>query len=178
MAREIAKPVTDEDRHTPITEDWLKACGFKWHQFDRQPGKHWLMWIGTAAREEGFLRSYEDLGVEVSRGGKGGEDDWWFCWLRDDAAGIYHRFIHIRHLRTRGDLALLIEGLIGYPFDPGNAPYGTLLKPEHAARVREEYERLDRRMNRERPKWSTIEEDETRSRPLPEDLEARVGRPK
>lgn len=20
-----------------ITEDWLRECGFKWHQFDRQP---------------------------------------------------------------------------------------------------------------------------------------------
>jgi hypothetical protein len=170
--------ITLEEWSEPLTEDWLKACGFRWHQFERQTSKHWLMWIGTAARGEGFLASYEDLGVELAQGGRDGDADWWFCWLRDDAAGIYHRFIHIRHIRTRGDLAQLIEGLIGYAFDPANAPFGTLLKPEHAARVREEYERIDRKMNRERPKWSTIEEDEARSRPLPEDLEARVGRPK
>ena len=35
-----------------ITEDWLKANDFKWHQFDRMPDKHWLLWIGGALRSD------------------------------------------------------------------------------------------------------------------------------
>lgn len=31
-----------------ITEDWLRDCGFKWEQHERQPAKHWVLWIGVA----------------------------------------------------------------------------------------------------------------------------------
>ncbi len=31
-----------------ITEDWLYAVGFRWHQLDRQPNKQWLLWLGNA----------------------------------------------------------------------------------------------------------------------------------
>jgi hypothetical protein len=37
-------PVIDE----PISEAWLKAAGFKWSQLDRQPDKHWILWLGGA----------------------------------------------------------------------------------------------------------------------------------
>jgi len=30
-----------------LTEEWLKRVGFKWHQLDRQPDKHWLLWLGS-----------------------------------------------------------------------------------------------------------------------------------
>ena len=35
-----------KDIDLPLTEEWLKENGFKWHQFDRQPDKHWLLWLG------------------------------------------------------------------------------------------------------------------------------------
>lgn len=138
---------------TDIDETWLRSIGFKWHQFDRQPDKHWLLWIGAAMRGRFTFGSYEDLGVEIAPG----RDGTWFCWLRDDSAGRYHRFIHIRHIETQEHLIGIIEGLIGYPFDPANAYAGSLRTPQMAQYVREENERLDRRMNRERPHWHDVE---------------------
>lgn len=150
-----------------LSEDWLKANGFKWHQLDRQPSRHWLLWIGEAVRA-GMFASYEDLGVEVaySRDGR------WFCWLRDDAGGRYHRFIHLRMIETAGDLVGIIEGLVGRPFDPALCFYGSLRTPESAARIREADERLDRRLNRDFAPWSSLERDPDGGRPLPEHLEA------
>jgi hypothetical protein len=26
-----------------ISEDWLRSVGFKWHQIDRQPSRHWVL---------------------------------------------------------------------------------------------------------------------------------------
>ena len=144
-----------------ITEDWLKANDFKWHQFDRMPDKHWLLWIGGALGSN--TACYEDLGVEVAPW----KPSQWFCWLRSDSAGRYHRFIHIRHLETVDDLTGLISGLIGYPFDPANSYYGMLRTPEQAARLREEHDRLDKRLERKVP-WFDPEKDDTLGRPLPE----------
>jgi len=148
----------------PITEDWLKANGFKWHQFDRQPDKHWLLWIGDCA---GLFTSYEDLGIQVAPNVPT-DPETWFCWLRDDSAGRYHRFIHLRHLRTTDELVAIIAALSGRPFDPANCLHGSLRTPEQAARIRAEHERLDRRLNRAGYPWREAEKDEFRGRPLPE----------
>ena len=147
-----------------LTEDWLKANGFKWHQFDRQPEKHWLLWLGDAM---GKYTSYEDLGIEVC---DGGADGTWFCWLRGDSAGRYHRFIHIRHIETVDDLTGMISGMIGYPFDPANALYGHLYSPVQAAAIRAEDERRDQRMRRDHPTWYLPEKDDTLGGPLIEHL--------
>lgn len=154
----------------PISEDWLKANGFRWHQFDRQPDKHWLLWIGGAQ----YSRSttFEDLGVEVAPTLTDGE---WFCWLRSDAAGRYHRFIHLRHLKTTGDITDIVSALIGYPFDPKNAQGGTLHTPEQTARMKQEMDRLDQRILRENAKhhsWYDKEKDEHIGRPLHEHQQA------
>lgn len=152
----------------PITEDWLKAAGFKWHEFERQGAKHWLLWLGEAlpARDQDatFANSYDDLGIELSRGRR---DEAWFCWLRADYAGRYTRFLHIRYLSTAAELVTLIEALIGAPFDPANAMYGILRWPERAARLRAEDERLDRRLMRSHS-HNDVEKDDTMGRPLPE----------
>lgn len=37
--------------NNPITEEWLKSVGFKWHQLDRRPEKQWLLWLGDALPE-------------------------------------------------------------------------------------------------------------------------------
>lgn len=150
--------MTDE----PITEAWLKANGFKWHQFDRQPDKHWLLWVGDVA---GKLTCYEDLGIEVAPNVPTNREEW-FCWLRSDAAHRYHRFIHLRTVRTTAELVKLIEAISGHPFDPANALYGSLRSPEQAARIRAEHDRLDLRLNRAGHPWTEVEKDETIGRPL------------
>jgi hypothetical protein len=168
--------------HDPITEDWLKSAGFKWHQLERQPDKHWLLWLGDATRERHSFTSYEDIGIELApcwwknrKDENVGDVGSWFCWFRDDAAGRYHRFIHIRHLRTVGELIHLIEAITGQTWDPANNLYGSMRKPEDAERIRQESQRLDRRMIFESwQKWSDIEKDDTRGRALPEHMSAAI----
>jgi hypothetical protein len=151
----------------PITEDWLKSVGFKWHQLDRQPDKHWLLWLGGAIKES--LTSYEDLGIELAPVFRTPR---WFCWLRGDSAGRYHRFIHLRYVETRGEIVNLVTALSGQAWDPDNHHYGGVRTPEETARIRAEYDRLDRVMLRDGHKWSEIEKDDSRGRALPEHLEA------
>jgi hypothetical protein len=33
------------DLDESISEPWLRCAGFKWHQIDRQPSKHWVLWL-------------------------------------------------------------------------------------------------------------------------------------
>jgi hypothetical protein len=170
------------DQASPITEDWLRAAGFKWHQFERQPDKHWLLWLGEATKDRDSFTSYEDIGIELAPcwfknylGEDAGDVGKWFCWLRDDAAGRYHRFIHLRHLRTIADLVLLIEGITGQQWDIANNLHGSMYKPESAARIRESHQRFDRRLTlgaSPYQKWSSVEKDDTRGRALPEHMEA------
>lgn len=152
---------------SPITEDWLRENGFKWHQLERQNEKHWLLWLGGAM---GKHVDFEDIGIEVAPW----VDGTWFCWLRSDTAHRYSRFIHVRHIRTVGELIRLIEGLINAPFDHENAMYGSLRTPEQAARIRKENERLDLKFMRESPKWAEVEKDDSRGGALPEHLEHHV----
>jgi hypothetical protein len=154
-----------------ITEEWLRESGFKWHQLDRQPDKHWLLWIGEAAND-----CHDSLGVEVTPLRRDGE---WFCWLRSDFAGRYHRFLHVRHVKTTDDLIKMIEGLTGQTWDVANNLYGSMRKSKTAARMRAEAERLDRKFMMESHKWTEIEKDDSMGGALPEHLEAwekkRVG---
>ncbi|UPJ65279.1 hypothetical protein [Bradyrhizobium sp. 191] len=154
-----------------ITEDWLKLVGFKWHEFERQNAKHWLLWLGGGLRQKPSLTDYEDLGIELA---PGFGDTEWFCWLRSDAAGRYHRFIHLRHVTTRGDVIGLVEAISGRPWTPDNHLYGSLRSPEAADRIRQERERLDRRLLAAEPKWADIEEDDSRGRALPEHMTAAI----
>jgi hypothetical protein len=156
--------MTDE-----ISEDWLRAVGFKWHQMERQPDKHWLLWLGDAVREsDDSLLSYEDIGLELAPG----FDGKWFCWFRSDAAGRYHRFIHIRHLRTQADLVKLVEAITGLPWTPENHLYGSARGPKSAERIRANNDRFDRELLRQGPAWSKIEKDNSQGGALPEHLQA------
>ena len=163
----------------PITEDWLKDVGFKWHQFDRQPGKHWLLWPGDAVAGDGpAFSSFEDIGIEVadmryqnSAGDTVGREAW-FVWFRGDCAGRYHRFIHVRHMRWRHELIKLVEAVSGQDWNPENHLYGSVRTPARAAKIREDDQRLDRRLAREGYPWSEIEKDDTRGGALPEHMEA------
>ena len=148
----------------PLTEDWLKSVGFRWHQLARQPEKQWLLWLGDAVRGRNSMIDIEDLGVEVCSGGLDGA---WHCWLRSDLSCKYSRFIHLRHLRTQRDLIALIEGITGQQWDPANNLYGSMRKPENAKRIRENDKRLDRKVLKERP-WSDLERDDSAGGALPE----------
>jgi len=149
----------------PITEEWLKSVGFKWHQFYRQPGKHWLLWMGSV-KPRGF-NGTEDLGIEVAFS----RDNEWFCWLRSDTAHRYSRFIHIRHITSQSDVISLVEACTGVPWCPENHLYGSVHCQEHADSIRRDDERLDRRMLREGHPWKDSEKDPTQGRPLAEHLD-------
>lgn len=123
----------------PITEEWLKEVGFRWSQFDRQPDKHWTLWLGWAMEDGPDL---EDVGLELAPG----FDGKWYCWLRSDVAHRYCRFVHVRHLRWKLELVELIAAVAGRPFDPADVFYGVLLTKDRADRQRAEADRLDRRM--------------------------------
>lgn len=157
----------------PITEQWLSESGFKWHQLDRQPHKHWLLWIGDCLHEHGYTDP-ERLGVELTQDASKDTDGWWYCWLRSDTAGRYSRFVHVRHLRTTDELIQMIEGLTGQTWMPINNLYGAMHRPQRAAWLRQEAERLDQRWLREGHPWREIEKDDTRGGALPEHLQAAV----
>lgn len=162
-----------------ITEDWLREIGFKWHQFDRQPAKHWLLWLGDAIASK--TTGYEDLGIELApawwqnrHGDDMGDVGGWNCWLRADSAGRYHRFIHVRHLHRQSDLIALVEALTGQAWNPENNFGGSMLRPSRAAAIRAELDRPDRVLLRARHPWAECEKDDSRGRALPEHLEAYV----
>lgn len=148
--------------YAPITEDWLRSVGFKWHQLDRQPDKQWLLWLGDA-----ISRTYDDLGLELAP-----------CrpLERADYSGRYSRFVHIRKMKTQDEVIRLIEALTCQLWDPENHWYGALRKPEDADRLKEEYDRLDRKMVREGHPWRVIETDDSLGRALPEHLDFHQGR--
>lgn len=127
------------DQMEPISDDWLRAADFKWHQFDRQPSKQWVLWIGGAVHGH----SSDELGIEVAEIGRDGE---WFCWIRSDFAGRYSRMLHVRHVKTRGEIMLLFEGLTNVAWNTANHFFGQVWTPEAAARHREETNRIDRRI--------------------------------
>lgn len=153
-----------------ITEEWLRSVGFKWHQLERQLTKHWLLWLGDAVREKNSFTSYDDLGIVVTARSPT-DTSQWYCWLRADYSGIMSRFIHVRHIHTQAELITLCEALTGQKWNPENNLYGSMRKPDHAKYLREESERLDRKIVRDM-KWRDIEKDDSIGRPLPEHLEA------
>jgi hypothetical protein len=127
---------------TPLTEDWLRKTGFKSSQEDRQPHKHWTLWIGQSqACRRGLGRSADDLGIEVTKGDDDGS--WWYCWLRGDIAGRYSRFIFARDISSVEDLVRLLEALTIGEFDADRVVYGQYWMPESAERLKREQKRLD-----------------------------------
>jgi hypothetical protein len=164
-------PQTKPSQDDPITEEWLREVGFRWHQVERQPAKQWLLWLGGVI-EDG-LTCFEDLGVEVSPTLNDGR---WHCWLRRDTAGRYSRFIHIRHIQNCGELIALIGGLTRQAWNPSNHFYGSMYTEAGAAQIRREQTRLDHAYLQKRERWAVVEEDDSRRRALPEHVEEAVKR--
>lgn len=142
----------------PITEEWLRASGFKYEMPFRPDQKHWSLRLGGAVADKPAY-STEDLIVELAQDPSG----FWFCWIRADYAGRYSRFVHVRHMNGQEEVALLITALTGFLFDPANSYYGSYFRPEHAARLRaEDQQRLERRLAKE---WGKRVERETGADP-------------
>ncbi|WP_421793448.1 hypothetical protein [Hydrocarboniphaga effusa] len=154
-----------------ITADWLRDVGFKWNQLDRQPDKHWTLWLGNVLKER--MTSTDDLGIELAPLGHDLDGpNRWFCWLRSDTAHRYHRFVHLRHLHLQSELIYIIAAITGQEWNPENHFYGAIQRPETAERLRAEADRFDRVLLREMPKWNEIEKDDTRGHALPEHYQA------
>lgn len=132
-----------------LSEDWLRACGFKWEQCDRQPSKHWILWLGDALVDPVEGRAFcdsSDLGIELAKHHKYAV---WYCWIRADYGMRYCRFLHVRHMAKQAEVVQLIEALTGRPFVPADSMYGCLRTTEDAERLRKESERLDKAMARQ-----------------------------
>lgn len=161
-----------------ISEDWLKSVGFKWHQLERQPSKHWLLWLGAGLvnhrgeRERAADR--EDLGIELAYNGD--RDPFWFCWLRCDGSHRYHRFIHIRHLHTQAEVIKLVESLTGLSWNPDNHLYGEVKTPRDAEACQKRDERFDVILAQENPNWYPTEADDSRGGAILEHLHAHESR--
>lgn len=149
-----------------LTEDWLREVGFRWHQLERQPNRHWLLWIGWSIPDR--VAAHEDLGLELAKG----LEDTWFCWLRADTSHRYSRFLHVRHVCYRSEVIALYEALTGAAWKPDNHIGGMAYPPEMAARIFRENDRFDRVLLREHPHWGELERDESRGQALPEHREA------
>jgi len=156
----------------PITEDWLKSVGFKWHQHERQPERQWLLWMGGSDGRR--IQSFEDLGLEVSFAGYEGAT--WHSWLRADTSSRYHRFIHIRYLTKVGDVVALVESLSGVAWNPENHIYGMIRTDKEAKQIQHERRRLDHQIREECAKWAEVEKDDSRTGALANHMEeARVN---
>jgi len=122
-----------------ITAEWLASIGFRWEQMS-DCAKRWVLWIVCTVPRPWVGR--DDLGIELDKPPWGNEENKeWFCWLRCDVAGRYHRFLHVRHLTYQDELYLLIQGLTGIPFDPQNVLCGSLRSPAEVKAIREEAEK-------------------------------------
>lgn len=140
-----------------ITEEWLKSVGFRWQEVERS-GKHWTLWL---AQPDGFT-SFEDLGIELCEWT--GLEPSWHCWFRSDCSHKYSRFIHLRHLKFRLEVEIMVAALTGMKWNPENHLYGSVRTPEDAARIRAETDRLDRRIMHSN-KWAKHESDPSAARP-------------
>lgn len=160
----------------PISEEWLRSVGFRWSQIERQSEKHWILWLGNALVEPepwpgaGTGGDSEQLGIEISNAHQFG----WNVWMRSDLAGLYHRFIHLRHVAFQDEVIALVEALTGQSWDVANHWWGAVCTPVRAQRHRAEQDRLDLKRLRAAHPWYEQEKDPSRARALPEEKELAI----
>lgn len=131
-----------------ITEDWLRDCGFKWEQHDRQPSKHWLLWLGLACLDYDQTLMPDSLGIELAQVDPSHEyKNLWYCWIRNDVAGRYSRLIHVRHVYLQAEVEAIVSALTGRKVDWRHSMYGSLRSPRDAERLMQDRMRLDQRIN-------------------------------
>lgn len=132
-----------------ITEDWLRDCGFKWEQAERQPAKHWLLWIGSACVDYDRTTSPDSLGIELALVDTQSNvyEKLWHCWIRNDIAGRYARLIHVRYVCLQAEVEQIISALTGRPVKWSDSMYGSLHSPSQSDHLRQDRMRLDQRIN-------------------------------
>ena len=123
----------------PLTEEWLKDSGFKYYQEERQPQKHWQLWLGWGSDYKNSCN--DDIGVEVSMAWwfnrnqeKIGDVDGWHCWIISGKCA--RKLIHVRLIYTENDLINLAMAITGKPWKPENHMYGNCYNDQHAEVVR------------------------------------------
>jgi hypothetical protein len=102
-----------------ITETWLKEVGFIKHVFGGEPYKHWLLWLGFE----------DEIGIEVAFGANssiGNKTPWWFCWARTGGAHTFDKFVHLRHVRTKYEVILIVEAISGRRWNPSSHRNGAV----------------------------------------------------
>lgn len=131
----------------PITEDWLRASGFRWHEMPRCIDKHWTLGLGGTVRGDRRAYSNDDLMLELTKADKSGPD--WFVWIRADYAGRYSRLIHVRYMQRVDQVIALIQGLTGLEFRQDHCLYGNFHRPDDAQQLIADADRLHERQARE-----------------------------
>ena len=108
-----------EHPDTVLSYEWLHEWG--WHKIprqERQPTDHVRRCVGLEISDDRlFMAASEDLCIDLAPDFNG---EFWYCWITK-ATGHNnppHTWIHARHLKIRGDLILLYEGLTGRSFGP------------------------------------------------------------
>ena len=125
----------------PITEKWLGESGFKWSQEERQPNKHWRLWLGWGNSTD-HNNSIDDIGIEVTASGwlnRHGEEingGKWLCWIISHSG--MRKIIHVRNITNKDELIKLVEALTGEKWDVENHMYGNCYSPDQAKRIRKQ----------------------------------------
>lgn len=149
------------DAH-PITARWLQEVGFRWHEETTTRVKHWTLWMGTCLPGKVPCHGADDFGFELAPSIHPNHPEEWHIWWRADYAHRYDRFLFVRMVETQEQLIALVEAVTGLPWNPANVLYGQLWRPETAQRLRQEEERLDRRIALGNPRRG--EEDASKER--------------
>lgn len=105
-------------RTDALSYEWLAANGFHClERFERQPTDHYRRCIGLETAERGFLVAREDLCIDIAPE-RMPDPAFWFCWLTRASSQHQHPsvWIHVRHIKTVGDLILLYQGFTGRKF--------------------------------------------------------------
>jgi len=118
----------------PLTYDWLLANG--WHKLerlDRQPFDHVRRCVGLElVQNHHFMIAPEDVCLDLAPNfdlhSKTGH---WLCWLTRASAQNRHPsiWLHVRHLETIRDLAILYEGITGRQLGPPSWRRDKLARP-------------------------------------------------
>ena len=124
----------------PLTEAWLSENGFKYYQEERQPHKHWTLWLGWGSEYKNSCN--DDIGVELSMAWwfnrnqeKIGDVDGWHCWIISGRGA--RKSIHVRLIYSEYDLINLVTAITGNEWKPENHMFGNCYTDDHANLVRD-----------------------------------------
>lgn len=108
---------------TPITDEWLASCDFKWRQSERQPNKHWSLKLNIPDDQLGV---FGEVTIEIQRCGwhadKGyiGDPESWSLWLKD----TFDRTAFVGNMRWQEEITGLAEIITHRPWNPQTHIYG------------------------------------------------------